>query len=275
MNEAGATAQADAVQTIPIDRISPDQDQPRKFFEEAEEQRLADSIRRHGLIQPILVRPVEYPSYDYLIVHGERRFRAHRRLGLGTIKAIVREIEESHAKDLQLLENVQRKDLTDIELAWEFRRRVDEGQTHEQIAKIIGKDRSYVTHRLSLLKLSEHDQQRMLTGELGFSKARALLSVRDSEQRDKISRRITTDTSVKETIRIIHEETLKPDIDVTRVTSPGDVRVSELQVCSIIHDRDGGLRDTVPREELIRAFIEDLKRLREGHAHTRRTESMR
>ena len=165
--------QVEFIHVLPIDRISPDPDQPRKFFDEAEELRIAESIQRHGLIQPILVRPIKHPAHDYRIVYGERRYRAHKRLGLRTIKAIVREMEDSEARDLQLLENVQRSDLSDIELAWEFQRRIKEGHTHQQIAEVIGRNRSYVTQRLSLLRLSDSDQQRMLRSELSFCRAAA------------------------------------------------------------------------------------------------------
>ena len=80
----------DVVQMISLDRILPDPDQPRKFFDEAEELRIAARIQKYGLIQPILVRPVKHSGYDYRIVHGERRYRAHKRLGLETIKALAR-----------------------------------------------------------------------------------------------------------------------------------------------------------------------------------------
>ena len=172
----------DVVQMISLDRILPDPDQPRKFFDEAEELRIAASIQKYGLIQPILVRPVKLSRYDYQIVYGERRYRAHKRLGLEAIKAIVREMNDSDARDLQLLENIHRSDLSDIELAWEFRRRIEDRQTHQQIAEVIGRNRSYVTQRLSLLQLSDSNQQKMLKGELGFSQARILLSVKNPEK---------------------------------------------------------------------------------------------
>jgi len=99
----------DVVQMISLDRILPDPDQPRKFFDEAEELRIAESIQRHGLIQPILVRPIKHPAYDYRIVYGERRYRAHKRLGLRTIKAIVREMEDSGSLRHRACLGVQQK----------------------------------------------------------------------------------------------------------------------------------------------------------------------
>ena len=257
--------QVEIIHVLPIDRISPDPDQPRKFFDEEEEQRLAESIRRHDLLQPIMVRPVKHPSYDYLIVHGERRFRAHRRLGLQAIRAIVRDIGEHEARDLQLLENVQRRDLSDIELAWEFNKRIEKGHTHEQISKIIGKTKSYVTQRLSLLRLSKESQERMLRGDLKFSKARLLLSIKDPEDRDRISKKISKDMTVKQVLGLIKENTARRM--VTRVTSRNPrisdlIIIQNLAVRKTIIREDGTLRETVPYRELIRAYIADIKILR-------------
>lgn len=107
----------DTVQRIPIASINPDLEQPRKYFDEAQEQRLTDSIMKYGLIQLILVRPIKHSTCKYEIVCGERRYRAHKRLGLSYIKTIVQKVEDTEVLDLQLLENIQRKDLTNIELA--------------------------------------------------------------------------------------------------------------------------------------------------------------
>jgi ParB family transcriptional regulator, chromosome partitioning protein len=256
----------EAVLTIPLSRIRPDPDQPRRFFDEAEGNRLADSISEYGLLQPIMVRPINDPSYDYIIVHGERRFRAHQQLGHETINALLWKKGESRVKDLQLIENVQRKDLSDIELAFEFKWRTEDGQTHGQIAEIIGKNRTYVTQRLGLLKLSEQDQQRMLHGDLTFSQARALLSVKTPELRQKISDKITSDLTSKQTLNIIKEETVSPKANVTRVTSAENVQVSELSVWAAIHDEEGHVRELIPRTKLIVAIVNDLKQLRETSA---------
>jgi ParB family transcriptional regulator, chromosome partitioning protein len=255
------TEQGEAVLTIPLSRIRPDPDQPRKFFDEAEGKRLADSISEYGLLQPIMVRPENHPSQDYVIVHGERRFRAHQQLGLETINALLWEKGESSVKDLQLIENVQRKDLSDIELAFEFKWRIEDGQTHGQIAKIIGKNRTYVTQRLGLLKLSEQDQQRMLHGQLTFSQARALLSVKIPELRQAISGKINSGVTLKETLAIIKEETDKPPTSVTRVTCE-HIHVSKLSLWAAIHDEEGHLREIIPRTKLIVAIVDDLKHLR-------------
>jgi len=248
----------DVVQMISIDRILPDPDQPRKFFDEAEELRIAASIQKYGLIQPILVRPIKHPIFDYCIVYGERRYRAHKRLGIQTIKVIIQEMDNSEAKDLQLLENIHRSDLSDIELSWEFQRRIEDGQTHKQIAEVIGRDRSYVTQRLSLLQLSDSNQQKMLKGELGFSQARILLSVKDPEKRNNISKIMDKGVTVKKLQREIRGES----VYVTRVTSKSHVRVENLAVYKLLSEEDGGLKKVVSRSQLIVAYLEDLKLLR-------------
>ena len=157
---------------IPLTCIIPDSEQPRKYFDAQALSELAESIKQYGLLQPILVRP--NGNGTYVIVHGERRFKAHHIAQLLAIKCIVREMDDATAKDLQLIENLERNDLTDLELAREFQRRVQEGQTHEQIAAIIKKSRAYVTQRLLLLKLPEETQVKLERKEITFADARTL-----------------------------------------------------------------------------------------------------
>jgi ParB family chromosome partitioning protein len=147
---------AEQILNLPLTCIIADSEQPRKYFDLQALEELAQSIKQHGLLQPILVRPLG--EGKYVIVHGERRFRAHHIAQLLTIKCIVREMDAATAKDLQLIENLERNDLSDMELAKEFQRRIEKGQTHEQIAAVIKKSRAYVTQRLLLLKLPEETQ---------------------------------------------------------------------------------------------------------------------
>jgi len=164
---------------LPLEQVLPDATQPRKYFDECKIRELADSIAKHGLLQPILVRPW---NGVFQIIHGERRYRAHQKLEATTIKAIVRELSDSEVEDVRLVENLERDNLSDIELAWEFDRRVKAGQTHEQIGKVIGKSRAFVTQRLALLKLSKDDQHKLETGELDFTTARVLASQKTENQ---------------------------------------------------------------------------------------------
>jgi len=135
------------IRWLPIKSIAPDTDQPRKFFNEAEIDKLAASIEKFELLQPILVRPFEGSAYSYMIVLGEMRFRAHIKLGRRTIKAIVKVLTRDEAHDLQLVENVQRRDLTDIELALEFAHLKRDLFVQEKIYEVL-------TQQYELAKLS-------------------------------------------------------------------------------------------------------------------------
>lgn len=158
--------------SIPLGQITTDSNQPRKHFNPQKLGELAESIKEHGLLQPILVRPNGDGTFE--IVHGERRYRAHEKAGLPTIKCIVRELSDSKVADARLVENIEREDLTDLELAKEFQKRVEKGETHQQIADSIKKTRAYVTQRLALLKLPENVQRKLEKGKIGFTEARML-----------------------------------------------------------------------------------------------------
>jgi ParB family chromosome partitioning protein len=155
---------------LPLSRIIPDPDQPRKFFDQESLEELAESIKIHGLLQPIMVRPSG--NGMYVVVHGERRFRAHQLKQLPTIKCIISDMADCKVKDAQVVENLIREDLSDMELAREFQRRMDVGDTHEQIAKAVGKSRTFVTQHLGLLRLPEERQIKLEKGEITFSEAR-------------------------------------------------------------------------------------------------------
>jgi ParB family chromosome partitioning protein len=241
----------DVVSEVPIERILPDLNQPRKYFNERSINELAESIRNHGLLQPILVRPKSDGTYQ--IVHGERRFRACIVIKLSSVKCLVKELSDSEAADIQLIENLERNDLADIELAGEFKRRVDNGQTHSQIAEIIGKTRTFVTQRLALLHLSQEEQDRILRGELSFSNARQLLSIKDVSLRMKVSQQISSETTVAQMAMIKQEE------NVTRVTpeSPDEIEVEQLATYKLLSNQK-----TVPSTAFLAAVGKDLKFLR-------------
>ncbi len=157
---------------LPLNRVIPDPEQPRKYFDEQALSELAESIKAHGLLQPILVR--SNGNGMYVVVHGERRLKAHQIAQLLTIKCIVSDMGDSEAKNAQVIENLIREDLSDMELAREFQRRLDAGATHEGIAKAIGKSRAFVSQRLGLLRLSIERQEQLERGEITFANARIL-----------------------------------------------------------------------------------------------------
>lgn len=239
---------------IPLSQVIPDSGQPRKFFNPLSLERLAKSIEKNGLLQPILVRP--YGDGKYIIVHGERRYRAHKLLGIQSIKCFIREIDEDTARDLQLIENLDRNDLTDMELAFEFQRRVSLGQSHQTIADKIGKSKGFVTQRLSLLKLPKEIQERVLHGDLSFSNARKLLEIEDDDVRSRISGQVSAETTAVEMDALVKAES------VTRVTETKTLENDAISVDSLAVYQLLCSKTTVTKAEFLSAIGKDLNFLR-------------
>ena len=164
--------------TLRIADISPDREQPRKSFDDEALSELAASIEKHGVLQPIVVRPV--PVGGYKIVAGERRWRAARLAGLKEIPAVVREISDNEAMELALIENLQREDLDPVEEALGYRQLMEKcNYTQETAAKTIGKSRSAVANSLRLLKLPPEALEFLRKGMLTAGHAKAILSIED------------------------------------------------------------------------------------------------
>lgn len=166
------------IQTLPLSRIEPRQDQPRDQFDEDRLQDLAASIARHGLIQPVIVRHL--PNGDYQIIAGERRWRAARIAGLSEIPVRVLEADDRSVAELALVENLQREDLNPMEEARGYQKLIsDYSLTQEEAAAGVGKSRSAVTNALRLLNLSAPVADLVERGALSAGHARALLTVED------------------------------------------------------------------------------------------------
>jgi ParB family chromosome partitioning protein len=177
-----------AAQTeLPVDAIDPNPEQPRRVFEPAELERLAGSIRRHGILQPVVVRRA---GERYELVVGERRWRAARAAGLDTIPAVIADIAAAERLEVALVENVQRRDLNPVELALAFRALADAGATQDEIGAKVGLDRSSVANHLRLLELSRDLQQDLESGNLSMGHAKALLQVGNPERRRHLRDRI-------------------------------------------------------------------------------------
>jgi len=164
---------------IPLDHIRVDPTQPRKHFDEQSLRELADSIKEQGLLQPIMVKANS--DGTYLIIHGERRFKAHQIANMATIKCLIVDKDPSQIQDARVVENLVREDLSDMELAKEFQRRVDNGETHEQIAKAIKKSRAFVSQRLALMRLPEERKNQLEQGKISFADARGLLAAGNAQ----------------------------------------------------------------------------------------------
>lgn len=171
---------ANRVYEIPLEKIRTDPTQPRKYFSDQDIRELADSIKEDGLLQPIMVK--KNGDDTFLIIHGERRFRAHQTAAIPTIKCIISDKTDAQVKDARIVENLVRADLSDMELAKEFQRRVDAGETHEQIAHSIKKSRTFVTQRLALMRLPEERKQQLEEGKITFADARVIVHTENTSE---------------------------------------------------------------------------------------------
>ena len=188
---------------IDIDLIEPNSFQPRMNFNEERLEELAQSIRSNGIIQPLLIRRVDGGRYQ--IVAGERRWRAAQRAGLSKVPCIIKEIPDEKMLELALVENIQRQELNAIEEAHAYKRLIEAlGLTQEMVAQRVGRDRTFITNYLRLLRLPEDIQQLVESEKLSMGHARALLGIDDPDvQRNLANKIMEKGFSVRETERAI------------------------------------------------------------------------
>jgi ParB family transcriptional regulator, chromosome partitioning protein len=221
-------AAGESLQMVPLDRLRRGKYQPRTRMDNASLDELAQSIREQGLIQPILVRPVDGARFE--IIAGERRWRAAQRAGLTEIPALVRTVPDQVALAHALIENIQRENLNPLEEAQGLARLIEEfGLTHEAAAKAVGRSRAAVTNLLRLQELSKPVQEYLLAGQLDMGHARALLGLPAGQQSAAASRVVTQGLSVRETERLAHQmahpakrpakRAVRGDPDVARLQS--------------------------------------------------------
>lgn len=174
---------------VPIEFISPNPRNPRRRFSEGELADLASSIKEHGIVQPIVVRPAQGGRYE--IIAGERRWRAAQQAGISQVPVIVREVDDRVALEIAIIENVQRSDLNPVEEASGYQSLIDEHQyTQADLAQVIGKSRSHVANTLRLLKLPTDVRQMLTDGELSAGHARTLVT---AENPLALARRIVSE----------------------------------------------------------------------------------
>lgn len=183
----GSVAGAPGPREIPIGRIDPNPEQPRREFDAQALEQLARSISEHGVLQPIVVREA---GDRYELVMGERRFRASQLAGRSTIPAVVADIEPDDRLELAIVENVQREDLNPIELAHAYRALAESGYTQEEIGRKVSMDRSSIANHIRLLELSRTIQGDVESGRLTMGHAKALLQVGDPDAREVLRERI-------------------------------------------------------------------------------------
>ena len=186
------------VTEVMLSEIEPNRDQPRKDFDEQALSELAESIKKHGLLQPILVR--SKPMGGYEIIAGERRWRASRMAELRTVPVVIREMDEREAAEVALIENLQREDLNAVEEALGYRSlMVSYGLTQEQVAEAMGKSRSAVANTLRLLELTPNETEQLKMGKISAGHARALLSAeKKSQLREDMLKAAVNGASVRE-----------------------------------------------------------------------------
>jgi ParB family chromosome partitioning protein len=195
-------ARKDAMATLPVGAIRPGRYQPRTKMDQTALGELAASIRAQGLMQPLLVRPVDGGRYE--LIAGERRWRAAQMAGLEEVPVLVREVPDEAALAMSLIENIQRENLNPIEEASGIQRLVDEFRmTHEQAADAVGRSRSATTNLLRLLKLAKPVQQLLMQGALEMGHARALLALDGARQIEAANRVAARGMSARETEALV------------------------------------------------------------------------
>ena len=195
---------------VDIDLVRPNPNQPRKHFDEAALNELADSIKKHGLIMPIVVNRME--DGKYMIIAGERRYRASRIAGKTKIPVVVREYDDRQIKEISLIENLQREDLNPIEAANAMKQLMDEYHlTQEELAERIGKSRPAVTNTLRLLSLSPEVISLVSAGKLSAGHARALITLPEDVQYKLAEDAIKDGLSVRDIERSVREYFATPD----------------------------------------------------------------
>ena len=255
------------VDTLPLREIEPDPEQPRKTFDEQALGELAASIAEHGLLQPIAVRPKKVGT-GYIIIAGERRWRAARLAGLDEVPVIIKDVTDEQAAALALIENLQREDLDPIEVAEGCRQLIDKyGLTQESAAKKLGKSRSAVTNSLRLLALPEDVRRMVSGGKLSFGHAKVLLGLPNEDLMRQAAAEVTAQNlNVRQTEALCKKLTkpAKPpkakDDNFTRPKRAVEVEAALKEVIgSEVHvdykDGKGSLKIDFYSDDMLQKFV--------------------
>lgn len=254
----------DEIREIEIDLIQPGHQQPRTFFDETKLEELAQSIRTTGIIQPLLVRP---KGGLFELVAGERRWRAAQIAGLIRIPAIIREIPDDRLLEFALVENIQRQELNPIEEANAYKRLIDLlGLTQDEVARRVGRDRTFITNYLRVLKLPTDIQALLEAEKLSFGHARTLLAVQDPVIQRRFAQKIVKHNwSVRETEQRVKnlDERKTPPAKAAQLLDP-NVRAAEAKLRRAlstqvrIHPQRGG---SIGKIEIEYYSMADLDRI--------------
>jgi ParB family chromosome partitioning protein len=249
---------------IPIEHIRPNPNNPRKYFGDEELNDLAESIKDKGLLQPILVRPIDDGQFE--IIAGERRWRAAQRAQVHELPVLIRDLSDGEALEIALIENIQRSDLNPLEEAKAYAQLIDQfTYTQQQLADSIGKSRSHIANTLRLLNLPEPVRRHIEDGRLTAGHARALVATDSPGQ--LAERIIALGLSVRETEELTREKPAKSPTDKTATAKNPDIRALEKQLGESlglkveINDKGSGAGQMVIRYSSLDQLDEVCRRL--------------
>ncbi len=228
--DKGSDNRTGSINTLPVDVIERGRYQPRRDFNPELLQELADSIAAQGVVQPIVVRPIETAG-RYEIIAGERRWRAAQQAGLDEIPVVIRDVPDQTAMAMALIENIQRDDLNPLEEAGALHRLLHEFElTHEKIARAVGKSRATVTNLLRLLELNSDVKEYIHSRKMEMGHARALLSLKEKAQSDAAKQVVARGLSVRETEKLVRKLLDEPKTKASvKTASSKDPNVRRLQ----------------------------------------------
>jgi len=237
----------EVVEQLKITEVEPNVNQPRKKFDEESLEELAESIKQHGIIQPLVLRKA---GEKYEVVAGERRFKAAGMAGLVKLPAVITDIDDNSSAEIALVENIQRKNLTSIEEARSFRNLLDQGYiTQDELAKKMGLSQSAISNKLRLLNLDEEVQEALLTEKISERHARALLQLEDKEaQKNWLNKVIKERMTVRQL-----------DMELKNILKPGEEESSEEAVVNLTPDVpiiENNVTDIVVEEPIVQNEIE-------------------
>jgi len=254
---------AEQIRELDVASIDPNPYQPRKHFDETRLKELADSIREHGLLQPVVVVA---RGDRYILVAGERRLRAHKIAGIPVIRAIVAEVDfdDLRMRELALIENIQRENLNAIELANSYQELIDVHQiTHEELARIVHKSRSQITNTLRLLTLTPFAQEKIIEGKISQGHAKILAGLDPEKINIMVNTIIGQKLSVRETEKLLKKKTALHTRDSKVTLAPyGQELIEQLQnLLPFSHKlKKGKLEIMLPNEEALIKLITLLEK---------------
>jgi len=227
-----SASESDILQ-IPVGEIRPNPYQPRKTFDQQALDELATSIRNYGVFQPIIVKK-SIKGYD--LIAGERRLRASKLAGLDTIPAIVKEFSDEQMREIALLENLQRENLTSIELAWAYKGIIDSLHIRqEDLAQKIGKSRSHVTNTLGLLRLPDDVQDMVRENKISMGHARVLSKIEDDKKIEDLATKVVKNNiSVRDLEDISNKEDVVKKVPITRTPKVNEYQYIEEELRDIL-----------------------------------------